>query len=276
MRTVWYIDACARYSSLRDPLQEGSQFRQSLGFLIMRARHPDHSKLPLGLAFVALWALLRAQRRFVAAFAAVGLFGLTLSVARYGIAPHIEYLDVLRFLTQHGESFWPNQSVNGLLHRWLGNGHNLTFYTPGSEFWLEHFPPYHPAVYLCTVASSILLLLAALRAPRRREERGGPLDLAFACIAATVAAPIAWTHHYGVLLPIFLIVYHAAHQRRLGNWFMAALAFCYLLAANLSSSTRQLAATAWNPLQSYVLFAALGLMVLVAMARERGVAESDG
>lgn len=222
-------------------------------------------------AFLAVWAAWRGRRAFVGAFTAtVALFAVA-SIARYGLESHLEYVDVLRFLSLHGESFYPNQSVNGLLHRWFANGYNLTFFPPTGVSWIDHFPPYHAVVYVGTAITSILLLSVALIPPRRREERGGGLDFALALMAATAASPIAWEHHYGVLLPIFLLVYRSARQIELANGFFVSLAVCYVLAANPWWITRGLAATVWNPLQSYLLFATLALMALAWTARDRGL-----
>ncbi len=64
-----------------------------------------------------LWALLRREWRFAAAFAATASWGLAGSIMAYGFANHVDYLRVLEFLAERGETFYPNQSVNGLLNR---------------------------------------------------------------------------------------------------------------------------------------------------------------
>ena len=49
--------------------------------------------------------------------AAVPIAGL--SLFRYGLHNNLAYLDVLSFLSKHGESFFANNSVNGILNGYL-------------------------------------------------------------------------------------------------------------------------------------------------------------
>lgn len=213
-----------------------------------------------------LWALLRRQWRFALGFFAVALPALALSVFRYGLAPHLEYLRVLGFLSRRGESFFPNHSVNGLMHRLLGNGENLDFYRPGSVLWMDHFPPYHPVVHGVTLFTTALLLASALWPPR--EGRGGIVDFSFAALASTVASPIAWEHHYGVLLPMLIVLYHLL-QGDPGR--LRTLAAVYVVASHSWWVTRAFAGTPLSVLQSYLLFAALAALALLHSARTRAL-----
>jgi hypothetical protein len=213
-------------------------------------------------AFLVLWALARKQWRFVFGFLAAGVPILAASVALYGWAPHLEYLRVLAFLGRRGESFYPNHSVNGLLNRLLDNGFNLEFYRPGSSLWMDHFPPYHRVVYVGTLVTSALLLGTALWPPRDPADRGSAADFAFAAVAATLASPIAWEHHYGVLLPVFVLLLHRLDGRTAA---LRALAVAWLLASHPWWVTRALAGSPLNVLQSYLLFAGLALLALLRL-----------
>ena len=148
-----------------------------------------------------LWGLIRRQWGLVSAFAATGVALLGVSVALYGWGPHVEYLGMLRFLGERGEAFFPNQSVNGLLNRWLFNGDILSWKQP----WVDHFPPYDARIFWATMASSVVLLALALAPPREGPARAGLVDFCLMGLAATMASPIAWEHHYGVALPIFVV-----------------------------------------------------------------------
>jgi hypothetical protein len=97
---------------------------------------------------------------------------------------------------RHGEAFYPNQSMNGLLNRLLFNGSALQF-DPSS------LAPFHPWVYAGTCLSFIVLVLTALVAPSSVGERGGTVDFCVVALSITLAPSIAWEHHYGVLLPIY-------------------------------------------------------------------------
>ena len=117
---------------------------------------------------VLVWSLLRRQWRFTLGLAGVLSSGLALSIARFGLADHLRYLDVIREVSL-GESYWTNQSVNGLLHRLLGHGDQL-------KPVITEFAPYDPVVYALTVLSSVAFLALALW-PRRqgRAPDGGPV-----------------------------------------------------------------------------------------------------
>jgi hypothetical protein len=206
-------------------------------------------------ALLLAWGLLRREWAFVRGAAAVGLLGLLSSLALFGFATHLEYLDVLRFIAVRGESFYPNQSVNGLLNRALGNGENLT--------WMEAMPAPHPIVRAGTWLSSALLLLWALW-PRRRsaETAAGASDLAMIALACTVASPIAWEHHYGLLLPVFALLAAALGRERL-----PLLAVAFVLTSHTLRITDRLADTPWNFLQSYILVGALLVLLLLDRLR---------
>lgn len=211
----------------------------------------------------ALWGLLRRDMRFTLALCLTGALGLGLSVLLYGLANHLDYLSVLQFLSRHGESYLANQSVNGLLHRLVGAGGH-------GEFEPNSFPPFHPLVYAGTLAATLALVAAALFLPRGRGAQAGLWDFLFAALAFTVASPIAWEHHYGVIAPAFaaLLCAYAATPRSGAGRSWPALAACFALAANCLTFTRLIDAPPLNVLQSYLLFAALGVLALLWRERQ--------
>jgi hypothetical protein len=145
---------------------------------------------------LAIWALLSREWSFAAGLISIAVLGYSVSLARFGIADHMQYLEVLSFLSKTGEAFWPNQSMNGLLNRLLGNGDPVRF----SHF---SFPPFNMTVYVGTLISSLSFIVLALL-PRHRDSHANKrhLDLMTSLVAVTIASPIAWEHHYGILLPI--------------------------------------------------------------------------
>jgi len=93
-------------------------------------------------------------------------------------------------------------------------------------------------------------------------------------IVATIASPIAWEHHYGVMLPLFAI----GLARRLGqpsarepDWLLIELVAAWALAANYLAFLNVFSATWLNILQSYLLFA--GALLLGAFVALRGSAD---
>jgi len=221
---------------------------------------------------LAVWGLLRRRWSFVAALGIVVGVGLAVSVALIDIGDHLNYVDVVRFLAERGESYYPNQSVNGLLHRLLFNGYNLGWKG-------RAFPPFHPWVYLLTAASSIALVLAALMWRTSRQERGGTIDFCVIGLTATLASPVAWEHHYGILPPIFaylvpqLWAEGGSRPVRALGWLGAS----YVLCSNFFAVSTALAPVpVANVLQSYLFFGAMILWFLLLARRRTGRDEVEG
>lgn len=211
------------------------------------------------------WAALRGDWRMAAGWAAVVVPGMALATLFYGFAPMIDYLDVLLFIGRHGESYHVNQTVNGLVNRLLHNGNNL-------EWSAEAFAPYHPAVHIATQVSGLAFVGFGLL--WRRRDRGAERILAFvvAGICFTVGSPVAWVHHYGILLPAFalafLILLEPGLRRPAGA--VTLLAVAYFLAGNvLFWPVNALADTPLNVLQSYLFFATLMLLGLIPVLARR-------
>ncbi len=206
------------------------------------------------LGLMGLWALLASEWAFLGALATTVALGLGLSIALFGWGPHVEYLDVLRYIAARGETFFPNQSVNGLVNRLLHNGDSAT--------WMEHFPEANATVFAATVLSSALLIVGAALAVRRC--RAGLAGFALMGLTATMASPIAWDHHYGVLLPIFAFLFATVRARPpFGRATPALLAVAYSLSSHCFYVARRLEHTSWGWTQSYLLLGALAAYMLL-------------
>jgi alpha-1,2-mannosyltransferase len=97
------------------------------------------------------------------------------------------------------------------------------------------------------------------------KQEPNSLDLSIIFLGLTIASPIAWEHHYGVLLPIFaVLVPTALPQKTFGKWTTAYLLVAFLL---ISQKLDKLTNLLWNsPLnfvQSYMFFGALLLLILL-------------
>lgn len=230
-----------------------------------------------------VWALFRREWRFALGVLAVGVpFGL-ISLAVYGIHEHFEYLRVLSFIGQYGEYYWANQSMNGLLHRLLGAD-------VGPE--PEHgFAPYSPIVYYGTlISSAALLLFAMFWRPRRpgaaqsaeAAKRDRLLDFSMMTMVLVMASPVAWEHHYGVTLPIYVIAFalllNGLHDGfgRMQQVLMAALGVSFFLVSNYLLSFDFLRGhPPFNIVQSYFFIGGLMLLgVLTAMRMTPGAQTS--
>jgi hypothetical protein len=220
------------------------------------------------LALVVVWGAFRKEWAFIKGFAIPMLGFALLSLAVFGWDNHTDYLRVLAYISQQGEIFHPNQSMNGLLHRLLGNGNSI-------EWEREVLMTYNPWVHAGTVASTLALMGAGLFAPRSSTPRAGPLALAIIIVCATLASPTVWTHHYGVMLPLFAValpcVLALEDKARLGA--LVALSTCFVLISTNFRVLNRLSETSLNFLQSYVYFAGLGFLALLFWLRKRSITE---
>jgi len=209
-----------------------------------------------------LWALLRREWRFATALAATAFVGVLGSIVAYGFANHLDYLRVLSFLAERGETFYPNQSVNGLLNRIMvlidpSAWNSLDFNDNG-------FPPYSPLVYGGTLIASIVLLATALL---RRGNEGDPVrsfDFCTMALSITMASPIAWEHHYGTIFPVLAVLLANVIGNRVR---LILLVVSYVLVSNLIAAANLLAPTVFNVAQSYLLAGALIALALLHTAR---------
>ena len=213
------------------------------------------------LGLLAVWGWLRKEGRFATGIiATAGGLGL-ISLGLFGWANHVDYLRALAYMGKHGESYYTNQSVNGLLNRLLFNGTNLH----GNP---HAFAPYNRWVYLGTLISSAVLIGAALFWKRGGARRSRTADFLIAALTFTMASPIAWEHHYSVLLPIFaaaLPLTLAADRGRRGVFWLGA---AFVLSSTLFQVTNALANTRFNFLQSTLFAGALMLLFQLYRLRE--------
>jgi hypothetical protein len=175
---------------------------------------------------------------------------------------------VLSYIAERGDGYFPNQTVNGLLNRLL----SVTDPTRYSNlvFDMKEWAPYNPWVHGATFIFSSVILLAAI--VRRSESEDSAVDYCRMAVSLTIASPVAWEHHYGILLPVFVIVLaRTFHDRTRMIWLMAS----YVLVSNFIPATNLLAPTYWNIGQSYLLAGALILLVLLYGRRTTPVAYDD-
>jgi alpha-1,2-mannosyltransferase len=186
------------------------------------------------LALLVIYGVSRKDWRFVGGFSAVAALALLTSVWLYGWTNHVDYLGVLTFLSQHGEYHHLNQSINGFLNRELYDGPSVDI-DPQNPVPNSGFPPYIPAVYYGTVASSLLLIAVAfLGRTYSSTTTSDLLGFSLAIAAFTMASPIAWVHHYNLLLPAYAVALKTAleycHGRRL-TVALACLVTSFVLTA---------------------------------------------
>lgn len=202
--------------------------------------------------FLVWFGLRKKFRALVSAGLVLGL-GWYIAGTVFGWRDQLAYFGVLQYISRHGESLWVNESLNGLLNHLLFNGPILE--------WMPHsFAPYQPFIYAASTLFSAVLIALALFYPHGARYRGGLLDLGTMAITATIASPIAWHHHYSILLPVF--GYLAGAMSKSGRRLSLAIAF-----AVMSNSWSPLDVIAHVPVLNVLLslrfFAALLLLYVL-------------
>jgi len=219
-------------------------------------------------AIFLIWGALRKKWSFCASFFAVALVGTLLSLAVFGLKDNLDYLNVLKLLSQRGEQYVANQSVNGLVTRFLHGSVND---------WKGYFlPPFSPVVYAATLISTLLFIGGAMFVPARF--RGGIADFMLAGFTSAIASPVAWTHHYGVLLPVFAALFAwTTRERPLGRWTLPLTCASFFLIGLDLGWFWGLGPTKLNFIQAYPFFGvliALGILYVWVLRGEPGGEES--
>jgi hypothetical protein len=214
-----------------------------------------------------IWALLRRHWRFFIPMLALTLVTQLASIVLFGWHNEVEYLTVVSYLSHHGEVFYPNQSVNGVLQRLMNTADSLTWDALG-------FPPFNSVVYAGTAVSSAVFLAAGLFLPVLRRWRDSNLDIIFFGLVATVASPIAWEHHYSYFLPaaVYMMALFFARDRALPIAFQAG----FLVLSIALPGLLPLAHTRWSILISYEFFAGLSLLLSLTFLADTAPAHPAG
>jgi len=211
------------------------------------------------LGLLLFWGMIRKEWRFAAGVAATAAMILGISIYAYGWGNLFDYLHAISYMGKFGESYHPNQSVNGVLHRILFNGTNVR----GHAF---YFAPYHPIVYWGTTLSSLLLIGMALFWNCRKQQ-ANVADFSLAALSFTMASPIAWEHHYGMLLPMLAAIAPLTASSSLKRSGLMLLAAAYIGCCNYYQIANRLAETRWNVLQSTLFFGSLAILMLLYRLR---------
>lgn len=207
------------------------------------------------MALFLVWGLLRRQWSFAVSFCITLMVGLAISLAVFGWHNTVEYSCVLRYLSRHGDALATNQSLNGMLHRVLHVGSPVT--------WVYGYPPYNRTIYFSTLFSSAVIVALALIVPALRGIAASTTDFLIFAMATTMASPIAWEHHYGFFILVFLLWMPEAFQR----WkTFAALVGIYILMTDTWAPLTPLMYTRWSFLISHVYFGGLILFVWTLFA----------
>jgi len=247
-----FLAAC--YSLLHDR-------RILAGVFIAIAGMTKPQFLPLGL--LAAW---RKDWCFVGGLLATAIVFTMTSIWLYGWYNHLDYLSVLSFLSRHGEYQHLNQSLGGILDRWLYHGSSLDR-DPKGMIPQSAFPPYIPGVYIPVVISSLVMVAVPFLIKVKGADYVSQL-IGF-CLAAalfTMASPVAWVHHFNVLLPGYVVGLKGVFDRWKGPQAWVALSLVglsFFLVGYPLVPANSLTDPAHNILQSHVFFGAFILVIVM-------------
>ena len=213
------------------------------------------------------WGIVGGEYRFAVAMAGSIMVLVVASIGLFGLTPYVDYLDFLAWLGSRGHAFFSNQSVNGVLNRALDTE---------SWFIFNHVDPapYNRLVTMGTLLSTILLVMCLLVWQYRCRRRGvGHLELGIALLTLTLAAPVAWAHHFGFLPAIFVVSLRATHTTFQRGWWIV----CYALTAELFLYSVRMS-FANNVLVSALFIGAallLGLLYRLSATQQEARSKSD-
>lgn len=234
---------------------------------------------------ILIWSLVRKEHKFTLGMVAVFIPAAIVSLAVFGFQEHLDYVAVVSHIGKHGEIYWPNQSMNGLLNRLLSGLDPLEF----SPF---EFAPYNTVVHFGTLFTTTILILLGLfyKRPKSAElaygiqKRDSVLDLGMMIVIATIASPVAWEHHYGVTWPIIIIAIMVAIDvcQRRQDWrallCLGLVSLSYLLISNyfyFITKKQTLSLPPWNIAQSYIYFGGLSLLACLIILRRLNISKSS-
>ena len=217
-----------------------------------------------------LWAMLWREWRFAFGFlASAGTFA-AIALALYGVHNNIAYLTVLSFLANHGENYFANNSVNGILNWYFSGMDSLRWDS-------VKLPPHNLVVYVGTALSSAVFLTAVVLPPILNRFHGASLTyLGAAAICTVVSSPVAWEHHYGILLPLYLIAIRngfGAPSSHLKTWLFWAIFASWILVSNFNPFLLLLARTHFAFAMANCFLGGLvllGVLFITARMAERG------
>ena len=252
-------------------IQTGILFLTTLAFLTFSKKQYTLTGVLFGICIcikpqwvlIILWACIRKQWSMVLGAISVATIFSLIAMYLYGLNNFFDYLNVLGFLSKHGESYYINQSFNGLINRSLHNGINI-------EFLFHSIPPYNPIVHYATLVFNFSLIVFVL--VWRRNSVPNLVDISIVVLGLTLASPIAWNHHYTILIPIFAVITPIVLSKNIfGKWSLPIMIILWLLTSqNYEIFTNQLSSTGWNFLQSTLFLGALLVfLVLVKTAKHQ-------
>jgi alpha-1,2-mannosyltransferase len=213
---------------------------------------------------ILVWSLLRRENRLSAGLFLTVITIVPVSCIYYGWDAYVDYLKVLGILAKQGEVYWYNQSVNGLLHRFIDPSAAYYFDNVGSPL-----PPYRWVVHYVSSGVAAAMILLALLPKMGKYSIASLVDLAIVIVVATIASPVAWNHHYGVFFPVVVAILPtvllAARRKKTLAWLFTA---AYLAISTEIVGPEFMFQSRWlGVLASHIFFGGVLLLIVLWIVR---------
>ncbi len=220
------------------------------------------------LAPLLVFSLVRRRWRFAGAAVSTALILISASVVFLGVKPWEEYFGRLLPILASGYGYWPNHSLNGLVHRWLGHPTSITV------------GPESMAVDLITrIAALIFLVLSVWPRPvsayqkktgiGKRWDLFRAMDISIALIFVMLMSPVVWNHYYAWCVVLFAIFFAAGQEIKFSLWNFILAGLSYILLGTYVLSVKSASSGLPSIVNSTHFFGALLLSVLVWHAQVR-------
>lgn len=193
------------------------------------------------LGLLVLFAVFRKQWKFIFGAVATASLLILLSVIVVGVSPWKTYFFDLLPVVARGYGYYPNHSINGIVHRWLGHPTSMVV------------GPESTIVFVATRISAIVFIgLSVLPRPIKQGKHRRDIDMsleattpkpfaipqdvlfraadiAIAILAVTLVSPIVWDHYYAWCVVLFSICLAISSSTILSSRFVGLLICSYIL-----------------------------------------------
>ncbi|MEO7426104.1 MAG: glycosyltransferase family 87 protein [Fibrobacteria bacterium] len=208
-----------------------------------------------------IWGVFRKEFGFAGMVVLVfGLFGIWGGIL-YGFFQYFDYLPAVQHMSRHGETYWPNQSINGLMNRLFENGNTLVFQG-------QSFAPYNLVIHIVTLSFAVLCLGVIFLKGRGKPQ--SEFDFSLVLLTLTIVSPIAWEHHYGLLLGLFAVIFPwCLANRPLGKFTPWALVLIWVLSCQNFPFLKMFPTSPMNLMMSHLFFTGVFLFGIFAFKKEK-------
>lgn len=159
------------------------------------------------------WLLMRRRLRPLAATVVFSVVWLLIALYGVGLDDHLRFVKAIIRWVGEGSTFFPNQSFNGLIWRWMDPEKSV--YALTTEEAPQHIARMAKMAGIAVIGLTYVALWFLGR--RRATAHRIGLEYSLLLMAGIAASPTSWEHHYTGLLVVWVLLY-AALRHHLTGW----------------------------------------------------------